>query len=638
MRPIRPGFQSTAEHFAAKASFSVPGFPHFVPRPFPQPVPPLHYESMRFAAFLITVSLFAGSNIDPITPANAARLKIAWTYNTGEAIDHFRRDPRFEATPVYEKGKLYLSTPGGFVVALDAETGREIWKTDLHVSRDRNYSDFANRGVTLGGDTIFVGTPDSRLVAIDSVTGKLRPGFAKEGTVELAEGLRRRPRYDGEYGVSSPPAFYRVSDSRELIIVGSFIADNSRAQMASGEVRAFDAKTGALVWTFHPLPENSQAGAANTWARIVVDQPNGLVFLPTGSASPDYFGGLRPGDNRDANSIVVLKAATGEKVWSFQTVHHDLWDYDVASPPLLFPGKNGPAVAVGSKTGHLFLFDRFTGKPLFPIEERPVPRSDVEGEKAWPAQPFPTAPPPLSPQEVKADDIFGATPEDLKACQAMFQKYRNEGIFTPPSVQGSLDVPSSIGGMHWGGAAWDPVNRLIIAPVNRRVHVVRLIPRGDFWYERRRHPNTEITEQEGTPFAMSREFFNAPSGIPCTRPPWGELVAVNPDKGTIEWRVPLGELTAKGATISGLPNLGGPATTATGVVFIGATIDPRIRAFDTATGKLLWKGDLPTAARATPLVFTGPSGRQMVAIAAGGFDDPVSKLDTKLVVFALDDK
>src|SRR5215467_6785816 len=222
MRLIRPGLQSTAGHFALKRVFSVPGFPHFVPRPFSQPVPPLHYESMRFAAFLITVSLFAGSNIDPITPANVARLKIAWTYDTGEAIDHFRRDPRFEATPVYDKGKLYVSTPGGFVFALDAETGREIWKTDLHVSRDRNYSDFANRGVTLGGDTIFVGTADARLVAIDCATGKLRPGFAKEGTIELTDSLRRRPRYDGEYGVSSPPAFYRAPDGREFIVVGSF--------------------------------------------------------------------------------------------------------------------------------------------------------------------------------------------------------------------------------------------------------------------------------------------------------------------------------------------------------------------------------------------------------------------------------
>ena len=593
---------------------------------------------MRLAAFLFTVSLCAGPRVDPITPANVARLKIAWTYDTREAIDHFRRDPRFEATPVYDDGKLYVSTPGGFVVALDAETGREIWKTDLRVPRDRNYSDFANRGVTLGGDTIFIGTPDARLIAIDRATGKLKPSFAREGTIDLTEGLRHKPRYDGEYGVSSPPAFYRTPNGRELIIVGSFIADNSRARMASGEVRSFDAKTGTLVWTFHPLPENSPAGAANTWSRIVVDQPNGLVFLPTGSASPDYFGGLRPGDNRDANSIVVLRAATGEKVWSFQTVHHDLWDYDIASPPLLFPGKSGPAVAVGSKTAHLFLFDRMTGRPLFPIEERPVARSDVEGEKAWPTQPFPSAPPPLSPHEVKAEDIFGATPEDLKACQSMFQKYRNEGIFTPPSLRGSLDIPSSIGGMHWGGAVWDSANRLIIAPVNRRVHVIRLIPRDDFWFERRRHPNTEITEQDGTPFAMSREFFNAPSGIPCTRPPWGELVAVSPDKGTIEWRVPLGELTHNGTIVSGMPNLGGPAITDTGVVFIGASIDPHIRAFDTSTGKLLWTGDLPTAARATPLVFTSRSGRQMVAIAAGGFDDPVSKLDTKLVVFALDDR
>jgi quinoprotein glucose dehydrogenase len=589
-------------------------------------------------AFLFSLSLLAAPRVGSITPANVDRLKIVWTYDTGEAIDHFRRDPRFEATPVYDNGKLYVSTPGGLVLALDAETGSEVWKTDLHVSRDWNYSDFANRGVTLGGDTIFVGTADARLVAIDRATGKLRPGFAKEGTIRLTEGLRHAPRYEGEYGVSSPPAFYRGPNGREIVIVGSFVADNSRAQMASGEVRAFDAKTGVLVWTFHPLPENSPAGAANTWSRIVVDQPNGLVFLPTGSASPDYFGRLRPGDNRDANSIVVLKAATGEKVWSFQTVHHDLWDYDVASPPLLFPGKNGPAVAVGSKTAHLFLFDRWTGKPLFPIEERPVPQSDVAGEKISPTQPFPSAPPSLSPHQLKAEDIFGATPEDLKACQEMFQKYRNEGIFTPPSLQGSLIIPGSIGGMHWGGAAWDPVNRLIIAPVNRGVQVIRLIPRADFWYERRRHPNSEITEQDGTPFAMSREDFSAASHIPCTRPPWGELVAVSPDKGTIEWRVPLGEWMSTGMTIPGLPNLGGPATTDTGVVFIGASIDPHIRAFDTATGKLLWKGDLPTAARATPLAFTSTSGRQMVVIAAGGFDNPLSKLDTKLVAFALDNE
>jgi quinoprotein glucose dehydrogenase len=589
---------------------------------------------MRLATVLIlTIPLWAAPPPEKITPENVSRLKIAWTYDSKEPIAEFRREPRFEATPAYVDGKLYLSTPGGFVVALDAETGREIWKTDLHVDRKRNYSDFANRGVTLAGDTIFVGTADARLISIDRATGKLRPGFGREGEVELTASLRRKPVYEGEYGVSSPPAFYR-----DLIIVGAFVADNSRAKMSSGEVRAFDAKSGALRWTFHPLPEDSPAGAANTWSRIVVDEPNGLVFLPTGSASPDYYGGLRPGDNRDANSIVVLKAATGEKVWSFQTVHHDLWDYDVASPPLLFPGKNGPAVAVGSKTAHLFLFDRLTGKPFFPIEERPVPKSDASGEQASPTQPFPTLPPALAPHQITEKDIFGTTPEDLQACRDLFHKLRNDGIFTPPSVQGSLHVPGPIGGMHWGGAAWDPSHRLIIVPVNRRPSVIRLIPAKDFAEERKAHPKSEITEQRGAPFSMSRDFFNAPSGIPCTAPPWGELVAVSPDTGQIEWHVPLGEIQAKGATISGLPNLGGPATTDTGLVFIGASLDPHIRAFETAKGRLLWTAELPTAARATPLIFTSASGRQMVAIAAGGFDDPISKLDTKLVVFALDDK
>jgi quinoprotein glucose dehydrogenase len=284
------------------------------------------------------------------------------------------------------------------------------------------------------------------------------------------------------------------------------------------------------------------------------------------------------------------------------------------------------------------LFDRLTGKSLFPIEERPVSQSNVEGERTSPTQPFPSVPPPLAPQKVSFNDLFGATEDDLKACQAMFQRYRNDGIFTPPSLEGSIHVPGNIGGMDWGGAAWDPVNRLILAPVNRDVAVIRLIPQDEFWAERRKHPGVEITAQQGAPFAMSREFFHAPSGIPCVRPPWGELVAVSPDKGTIEWRVPLGEAAFAGKSVAGLPNLGGPATTNTGVVFIGASLDPHLRAFDTATGKLLWQGELPTAARATPLVFIAPSGRQMVAIAAGGFDNPLSKLDTKLVVFALNEK
>jgi quinoprotein glucose dehydrogenase len=592
---------------------------------------------MRFfgALLLTAIPLFAGSRHEPITPENVGDLKAAWTYDTGESPHTFWvKESHFETTPVYSDGKLFISTPGGLVIELDAETGREIWKQNLHILRNGDYSEPTTRGVMLAGKVVFVATTDARLVCLDRATGEPCPGFGISGEVDLRAGLRRKPEYLGEYGVSSPPAVYK-----NLIIVGSFVADNSRASMATGEVRAFDAKTGALRWTFHPLPAGSPAGAANTWSRITVDEDNGLVFLPTGSASPDYYGGLRPGDNRDANSVVALKAATGEAVWSFQTVHHDIWDYDVASPPLLFPGKNGPAVAVGSKTGHLFLFDRLTGKPLFPIEERAVPSSDTPGESASPTQPFPTLPAALVPQKITEKDLWGPTPKALEACRSVFHSLRNEGIFTPPSVQGSLIVPGNIGGLQWGGVVFDPINRLLIGPVNRIVAVIRLIPQANFQMAKKEHPERETTEQKGAPFAMSREWFESGTNTPCIAPPWGELVAVSPDTGKIEWHIPLGGFGPDpDHPYPGSPNLGGPAVTTTGLVFIGASLDHYIRAFETGHGREVWKSELPTSARATPLIFTLPSGRQMVAIAAGGHDGGGRRLDSKLVVFALPDK
>jgi quinoprotein glucose dehydrogenase len=590
---------------------------------------------LPIAVLVLAIPVFAGPPAEPITPGNISRLKAVWTYDTGESPHVFpAKGSHFETTPAYADGKLYLSTPGGLVIALDAETGREIWKRDLKVPRLGDYSEPTTRGVALAGRVIYAATTDARLVCLDRTTGEPCEGFGASGEVNLKAGLRHQPGYFGEYGVSSPPAVYK-----DLVITGSYVADNARALMASGEVRAFDAKTGALRWTFHPLPADSSAGAANTWSRIVVDEANGLVFLPTGSASPDYYGGLRPGDNRDANSIVVLKADTGEKVWSFQTVHHDIWDYDVASPPLLFPGTNGPAVAVGSKTGHLFLFDRLTGKPLFPIEERAVPKSNTPGEVASPTQPFPTLPPSLVPQQITEKDLWGPTPADIESCKETFKSLRNEGIFTPPSVQGSLIVPGNIGGLHWGGVVFDPATRLLIAPVNRYSAIIRLIPAADFVAARKAHPERETTEQKGAPYAMSRQFFESGSNTPCTAPPWGELVAVSPDTGKIEWRVPLGEIGPDPQHMApGSPNLGGPAITSTGLVFIGASLDSHIRAFETTHGKEVWKGDLPTSARATPLIFTAPSGRQMVAIAAGGHEGAGGKLDSKLVVFALADK
>ncbi|MBV8845940.1 MAG: pyrroloquinoline quinone-dependent dehydrogenase [Bryobacterales bacterium] len=591
---------------------------------------------MRFCiVLLLTTFLSAADPRGPITPENVSQLKLAWTYDTGESPHVFwHKESHFETTPAYAEGKLYISTPAGLVIALDAATGREIWKHDLHVFRDGDFSEPTTRGVTLAGKVLYAATTEARLVCLSRDTGEPCPGFGSSGEVDLRAGLRRKPEYLGEYGVSSPPAIYK-----DLVIVGSYVADNSRAKMASGEVRAFDAKTGALRWTFHPLPADSPAGAANTWSVITVDQENGLVFLPTGSASPDYYGGLRPGDNRDADSIVALKGATGAVVWRFQTVHHDLWDYDVASPALLFPGKDGPAVAAGSKTGHLFLFDRLTGKPLFPIEERPVPRSDTPGEAASPTQPFPTLPPALVPQRITEKDLWGPTPQALEACKAVFHSLRNEGIFTPPTAQGSLIVPGNIGGLQWGGMVFDPVRRLLIGPVNRTVALVRLIQQADFRAAKKEHPDRETTEQTGAPYAMQRGWFESATNTPCVAPPWGELVAVSPDSGKIEWRVPLGGFGPDpDHPYPGSPNLGGPAVTSTGLIFIGASLDHHIRAFETAHGREVWSAELPTSARATPLIYTLPGGRQMVAVSAGGHDGGGRKLDSKVVAFALSDK
>jgi quinoprotein glucose dehydrogenase len=373
-----------------------------------------------------------------------------------------------------------------------------------------------------------------------------------------------------------------------------------------------------------------------------VDDASGLVYLPVGSASPDYFGGSRPGDNAHANSVVALKAATGEVAWAFQTVHHDLWDYDVAAPPLLFPGRHGPSVAVGSKTGHLFLFDRVTGAPHFPIEERKVPRSDVPEERTAPTQPFPSKPASLVSQTVSEADVWGVSAAERDACLATFRALRYDGVFTPPSLEGSLHVPGSIGGLHWGGMAWDATHRLVIAPVNRLGGIIKLIPRAGFTAARQGAGRAQITEQDGTPYAMSREFFFSPEGRPCLSPPWGELVAVRVDTGEIAWRSVLGDLrelvglpASAVPAPTGSPSLGGPAIAAGGVLFIGATVDPYLRAFATADGRELWKARLPTSARATPVIYALPDGREMVAIVAGGHDTPLSKPGTTVHAFAL---
>ncbi|MGH9665007.1 MAG: PQQ-binding-like beta-propeller repeat protein, partial [Bryobacteraceae bacterium] len=366
--------------------------------------------------------------------------------------------------------------------------------------------------------------------------------------------------------------------------------------------------------------------------------------VPTGSASPDYFGGKRPGNDLYADSLVVLRAQTGKMVWHFQTVHHDLWDYDVASQPLLFTmkrnGREIPAVAAGSKTGHLFMFQRETGKPLFPIEERPVPASDVPGEHASPTQPVPAMPKPLVPQTLNAANAWGANEADRTWCQDTIRGLRADGLFTPPSVKGSLQFPGNVGGMAWGGATFDPPHGLIIVPTNRLASIARLIPRQEYEKEAKSpHGDWEFAEQNGTPYGMARRFFRNPRGLPCNAPPWGALTAIDAATGAVKWEVPFGSLPGAGGDAAaeklGSVNLGGAIATGGGLVFIGATLDAHLRAFDVLTGDELWKGELPAAARATPMTYRAANGKQYVVIAAGGFDLPGLPLSDTLVAFAL---
>jgi quinoprotein glucose dehydrogenase len=594
------------------------------------------------------------SPLAQITRDNVSRLSVAWTYRTGDTA-HTQRPAKFEATPLMVDGTVYLSTPFGHAIALDPVTGRERWRYDAHVDINGNWGDFASRGVSTWIDPsapstasckrrIYLPTIDARIIALDARTGAPCQGFGAGGTIRLARGLHNSPYYAEEYQLTSPPAVVNG-----LIVTGSSVADNNRTNAASGEVRAYDARTGAQRWSWDPVPRDStdaawptwrgamahSTGAANAWSVIAADSARDLVFVPTGSASPDYYGGERLGDNRYANSIVALRASTGKVVWHFQTVHHDLWDYDNASPPALatitHDGTRVDVVLQATKTGQLFVLDRDTGAPVFPVEERPVPASTIYGERASPTQPFNTALPALSPQRFTLDDVWAPTPEMREKCLAMVRPLRNEGMFTPPSLEGTLALPSNVGGAHWGGVAFDPGRELVVVPVNRIAARVQLIRLDQLDTTEAKGNESRLGDQytrmHGTPYVMRRNMLVIKDGLPCTPPPWGALVAIDLRTGTRAWEVPLGdpanlkaELAALSKTPLGLPNLGGPIITAGGIAFIGAAFDHVLRAFDVETGRELWRGPLPGGARATPMTYEA-GGRQFVLIAVGGSDE-----------------
>jgi quinoprotein glucose dehydrogenase len=597
-----------------------------------------------------------------ITPANVDRLALAWTFRTGELGDGFAREHdalTFEATPLFVDGTLYFPTATGKVFALDAALGTERWHFDAAIDKSRDYSEMASRGVSYWRDSdgaadgvcsrrLIFATIDARLFAIDAKTGQRCADFGTNGEVALAKGVRLVERQLGNYQVTSPPAI-----AGNVAVVGSSIGDNRGADIEIGVVRAFDVKSGREVWHWDPIPraakvpadaanpdfgdiESQQAhwtGAANAWAPFAVDAERGLVFIPTGSASPDFFGGERPGDNQWADSLVALRAATGERVWARQLVHHDLWDYDTASQPMLIDldrdGAKVAAVAQLTKTGQVFVFDRETGAPVFPIEERAVPQDAIAGETPSPTQPFSSLPPLVSHAPVKPEDAWGLTFYDRDACREKIAKLKSEGIFTPPSIEGSIERPGYAGGSNWGGGAWDPERHLLIANVMDLPFVVALIPREKLGeqYDSGLYKGWEFARQTGTPYAMRRKLLDSPLGVPCIAPPWGKLVAIDLAAGKISWDKPLGTSRDKAPwpfwSLEGAPNIGGPLTTAGGLVFIGATTDNYLRAFDTATGEKRWEMRLPAGAQATPMSYE-VGGRQFVIVAAGGH----AKLDT----------
>jgi quinoprotein glucose dehydrogenase len=583
------------------------------------------------------------SPLKQITRENVTGLKPAWEYHTGALTpkSDLNSKAAFEATPIMIDGTLYVSTPFNQVIALDPATGRERWKYDPDIDRTHEYSEVTSRGVSTWLDPqrkagepchrrIIFGTIDARLIAVDAATGKVCDGFSQ---IDLTAGVGLKDR--GDYQVTSPPAI--VGD---LVITGSSIGDGRRADSERGIVRAFHARTGQLVWSFDPLPASlKNAGAGNAWSAIAADAERDLVFIPTGSASPDFYGGERPGNNGYANSVVAIKASTGAVQWAFQVVHHDLWDYDVASEPSLVTFKGTPAVAVTTKIGHFFVLDRMTGKSLLPVEERPVPQSRVPGEQASATQPFPKYDV-LAPQKFTAEDAWGITAADKAWCKARLEGLDWRGLFTPPSLEGTIIFPGNVGGVNWGSSAYEPDKGLLIVASDRLATIVKLIPRDKLPDEiksaEQNRFRMEVGRQRGTPYAMMREHLRAPSGLPCNAPPFSELIAVNLETGMKKWSVPLGEIPLpNGGAIAGGLAMGGPMVTGGGLIFVAATTsEQKLRAFDVDSGRELWAAQLPASAQATPMTYS-LGGKQYVVICAGGHGKAGSKMGDSVVAFAL---
>jgi quinoprotein glucose dehydrogenase len=590
------------------------------------------------------------SPLAQITPANVGNLVRAWEFHTGDLDSRPRAAmarTKFEATPLLVEDSVIFCSPFNEVIALDPGSGAQKWRYDPKISTTlRPGNRYTCRGVAYWVDDqaaegaackarIFMGTNDARVIALDARTGIPCADFGTNGEIKLE--IERPLEWPGEFQITSAPAV-----SRGVVIVGSSISDNRRVDAPLGTVRAFDARTGHARWSWDPLVHDGVvAGSANVWAPMSSDEDRGLVFLPTSSPSPDFWGGKRPGNNEHANSVVALHAESGELVWSFQTVHHDVWDYDLPAQPTLARIDTGAGmrdvVIQPTKQGFVFVLDRDSGKPVWPVEERSVPQGGAEGERLSPTQPFPTHVPALMPQQISAADVFKPFPTfGRSACEEQLESARNEGLYTPPSTKGTIIFPMTGGGVNWGGVAFDPVNQILYANTSRAVHIVKLIPRTEA--EGFKPPaGHELGPQQGALFAMTRVVALSPSGILCNKPPWGVMVAVDLKAGKILWQSSVGTAEDRAplgiAFNWGTPLVNGVMVTAGGLVFTGA-MDAYLRAYDARSGLELWQGRLPVPGVANPMTYLW-KGEQYVVIAAGGHSESGTSIGDSVVAFRL---
>jgi quinoprotein glucose dehydrogenase len=606
------------------------------------------------------------SPLKQINKDNVANLQKAWEFHTGDlpTKDAKGKFIAFEDQPSLIEGNLVVCSTARRIIALDPQTGKQRWAFDsqdpatvqkigTHKCRGvANWVDTQAAASAVCRSRILIGTADYRLVAIDAKTGKPCDTFGDHGVVKMP--TTKPELFAGEVVATSAPAI--VND---IVVVGSAVADNQRVDAPSGRVLAFDARTGKPAWEFDPVPRDAADpamkswangttgfGGGNVWSSMAVDQKLDLVYLPTTSVSGDFYGGGRTGNNNYSTSVVALHGKTGAVAWHYQVVHHNVFDYDVPSQPMLidFPykGQMVPALVQNTKMGLIFVFNRATGEPLIPIEERLVPQNGkVATETLSPTQPFPVGMPTLAPQGFSPADAWGFTFIDKYLCRKKIEKLNYGPIYVPPSEQGTIFSPSSGGGVNWGGGAYDPASHLMVVATNRVPMIVTLVRRENAKLDQSQAIETGGTmtfANAGSPYVVKVDPLLSPLGAPCSAPPWAALTAVDLAKGKIVWEVPLGSIE-KLAPIPipyeiGTPGAGGPLTTAGGLVFIGYTLDDKLRAFDLHTGKVLWKTELPAAGIAVPITYE-IGGEQYIVITAGGHSMYGSTMGDAVVAYKL---